>query len=87
MLTAKDLKLVGDLMDKKFENFAILIQQEFRNIHGRIDGVESQIDGVEQKLNEKADKTDITRLEHKFEGRLERAEDDMRLVKTKLKLS
>ena len=120
MLTIKDLKLIGELLDKrffgfskevdgkfisfeekfnnkfisfnehvdaKFDEFAILMQQEFRHIHGRIDN-------VEEKLDEKADKTDITRLENnlirienKFDARIDRADDNIRIIKTKLKLS
>lgn len=94
MLTAKDLKLIGDLIDTKvnaildlklderFSEFAILMQNEFRVIHAILETKADKVD-----LETKADKTDILRLENKFEGRIERIEDNMRIVKTKLKLS
>ncbi len=87
MLTKKDLFLISELVDAKFADFAILMQNEFRAIH--------------EILDTKADKTDIdrldnnmirlennmTRIENKFEGRIERVEDNMRIVKTTLKLT
>lgn len=86
MLTIKDLKLIGDLMDKRFEDFAILMQGEFSNIYSILETKADKSD-IEKILETKADKTDIGRLEYKFEGRLERNEDNIRIVKTKLKLS
>ena len=86
MLTKKDLFLISELIDAKFADFAILMQNEFR--------------AIDEILETKADKVDtacktdilrlennITRIENKFEGRIERVEDNMRIVKTTLKLT
>lgn len=56
------------------ENFAISVKNQF--------------DVVEQKLDTKADKKDIAKLERFFTGhenRLLRIEDNMQVVRTKLK--
>lgn len=94
MLTKKDLELIGEVINQtvptiverivepKFEEFAILIQNEFRVIHSILETKADKAD-----LETKADKTDILRLENKFEGRIERIEDDIRIVKTKLKIA
>ena len=87
--TKLDLKF-----DEKFEEFAILMQnkfraihEEFRSVHEEFTTVHEEFTTVHEILETKADKTDITRLENKFEGRIERVEDNMRIVKTTLKLA
>ncbi|MFT5180089.1 MAG: hypothetical protein ACI9GH_000408 [Candidatus Paceibacteria bacterium] len=84
MLTDNDLKRIGDLLDlkidKKFEDFAVLMQSEFSDIHKKLDYLD----------NTKADKSDIARLEGyimRSDRRVDRLEDDMRVVKTKLELA
>jgi hypothetical protein len=64
---------VPAIIDDKLSDFAVMVQNGFNEIHNI--------------LATKADKADITRLENKFERRIERLEDNMRVVKTKLKLS
>ncbi|MFZ4405594.1 MAG: hypothetical protein ACOYOK_15995 [Pseudobdellovibrionaceae bacterium] len=102
MLTKKDLVLIGEVVENiinvrvpeiverivepKFEEFAILMQNEFRAIH-ETKADKTDIDRLMEIIETKADKTDITILENKFEGRIERLEDNMRIVKTTLKLT
>jgi len=86
MLTKKDLFLISELIDVKFADFAILMQNEFRAIHEILDTKADKSD-IDRLIETKADKTDILRLENKFEGRIERVEDNMRIVKTTLKLT
>jgi len=96
MLTKKDLVLIGEVINQtvpaiiekivepKFEEFAILMQNEFRAIHetkadkNDILKLQNDISNLDNK---------VTRLENKFEGRIERLEDNMRIVKTTLKLT
>jgi len=96
MLTKNDLKLIGGVVEKiihetvpqivenivepKFEEFAIMMKNRF--------------DEVDEALDQKADRADIIRLENKitslenrFENRLCRNEDNIRIVKTKLKIA
>ncbi|MFZ4388071.1 MAG: hypothetical protein ACOYOI_07905 [Chthoniobacterales bacterium] len=109
MLTKKDLFLIGEVVENiinvrvpeiverivepKFEEFAILMQNEFRAIHEEFRVVHEEFKTVHGILATKANKvdtaskTDITRLENKFEGRIEKVEDNMRIVKTTLKLT
>jgi hypothetical protein len=86
MLTKKDLFLISELVDAKFADFAILMQNEFRAIHEILDTKADKTD-IDRLIETKADKTDILRLENKFEGRIEKVEDNMRIVKTTLKLT
>ena len=94
MLTKKDLFLIGELidtkidikLDEKFEGFAILMQNEFRAIHEEFRTVHETLETKANKVDT-ASKTDITRLENKFEGRIEKIEDNMRIVKTTLKIT
>jgi hypothetical protein len=104
-LTKKDLFLIGEVVENvvnvrvpeiverivepKFEEFAILMQNEFRAIHEEFRTVYGILETKANKadLENKADKTDILRLENKFEGRIERIEDNVRVVKTTLKLT
>ena len=100
MLTKKDLFLIGEVVENiinvrvpeiverivepKFEEFAILMQSEFRALH------ETKADKTDiLKLQNDISNLDnkVTRLENKFEGRIERVEDNMRIVKTTLKLT
>lgn len=102
MLTKKDLFLIGELIDtkidtkfdQKFDKFAILMQNEFRAIHEEFKDAHEEFKGIHEELEDiheilatKADKTDIVRLENKFEGRIEKVENNMMIVKTTLKLT
>jgi len=69
--------------------FTIAVKNQFDRIDKRFDKIETVL---EQKADKKdtATKTDIQRIEGYMLGkgnRLDRLEDDMRLVKTKLKLA
>jgi len=86
MLTKRDLQLINQntfkIITEEFSNFAILMQNEFKVIHAILETKADKID-----LETKADKTDIIRLENKLEGRIEKAEDNIRIIKTKLKIA
>jgi tetrahydromethanopterin S-methyltransferase subunit G len=90
MLTKKDLQQIEELMDKKFNSFAIIINNSFNDIYKKFDEVGKRFDRIELELSKKADKEDIIRLEGRLFGysnRLDKLEDDMRIVKTELKLN
>jgi len=88
MLNTKDLKLirevVSEVVNKELSEFAIMVQNGFREI------METKADKSDiERLDKDIVKleTKIDRLDNKYEGRIERVEDNMRLVKTKLKIA
>lgn len=107
MLTKKDLVLIGEVVENiinvrvpeiverivepKFEEFAILMQNEFRAIHETkadktdIERLENNMVRLESNMNRL--ENNMARLENKFEERIEKVEDNMRIVKTTLKLT
>jgi len=86
MLTKKDLFLISELVDAKFTDFAILMQNEFRAIHEILETKADKVDTA-SKTDILRLENNITRLENKFEGRIEKLEDNIRIVKTTLKLT
>jgi tetrahydromethanopterin S-methyltransferase subunit G len=86
MLTKKDLQQIGELMDSNLEKFAIIINASFDDVYKRFDGIDKRLDNIESRM---AEKIDITRLEGKLFGysnRLEKVEDDIRMIKTKINI-
>ena len=80
-------QIVENIVEPKFEEFAIMMKNRF-------DEVDEKFEEIEEKMDNKADKADIYRLENKitglenrFENRVCRNEDNIRIIKTKLKLS
>ena len=69
-------KIVHEIVSVEFSEFAIMVQSCFKEI------METKADKADV-----ATKIDIERLENKFEGRIERIEDNIRIVKTKLKIA
>ncbi|MEY2641131.1 MAG: hypothetical protein RL150_524 [Candidatus Parcubacteria bacterium] len=91
MLTSEDLQKISDLIQQSIERafeenltpFAISVQQQFAAIDARFDAADRRADTF-------ATKTDIARLEGILtghNGRIDRLEDDVRVIKTKLKLA
>jgi len=78
-----DLKvpvIVEKIVGIELSDFAAMVQNGFSEINTRFNL-------MEEKLDKKADKADIVRLKNKFESRICKLEDGMRLVKTKLKIA
>ena len=73
-------QIVENIVEPKFEEFAIMMKNRF-------DEVDEKFEEIEEKIDQKADKNDILRLENRFENRLCLTEDNIRIVKTKLKIS
>ena len=66
-------KTVDNIVENRLSDFAIMVQNGFNEIH--------------EILATKADKVDLERLENKFSMRMDKAEDNIRIIKTQLKLS
>lgn len=87
MLTLEDKKYIKDRIGKKIDNLAVLIQKSFAQVSLRAD-----MEAIEVRMNDRFDKIDyrLDVIEYKIIGgqgrRLEKIEDDMRVVKTKLDL-
>jgi hypothetical protein len=95
MLNTKDLKLirevvsevVSEVVNSELSEFAIMVQNGFREImETKADkadvATKIDIERLETELGAKID-----RLDNKFEGRIEKAEDNIRVIKTKLKIA
>lgn len=66
-------KTVDEIVENRLSDFAIMVQSGFNEIH--------------EILATKADKVDLERLENKFSIRMDIAEENIRIIKTQLKLS
>lgn len=91
MLTSEDFQKISNLIEHAIERgfeknltpFAISVQQQFAAIDARFDAADRRADTF-------ATKTDIARLEGILTGnstRIDRLEDDVRIIKTKLRLA
>ncbi len=66
------------------------VYERFDSMDIRLDAMDTRFDQADERADAFATKTDIARLEGVMLGnihRIERLEDDMRVVKTKLKLA
>lgn len=52
MLDTQDIKNISDLMDKKVEDFAQIVQSGFAEMDKRFDGVDKRFDKIETDLKE-----------------------------------
>lgn len=95
MLNTKDLeliegivkKIVHEVVNSELSEFAIMVQNGFREImETKADkadvATKIDIENLESRLGAKID-----RLDNKFEGRIEKTEDNIRIIKTKLKIA
>jgi hypothetical protein len=99
MLTKQDKNYIADAinnaLDKKFDDFATIIQSSFKNVYEKFDAVDNRFDAVDarfESIDERFDKLDyrLDVLEYKIVGgqerRLDKIEDDVRTIKTSLNL-
>lgn len=84
MLTKKDKKYIEDRIESKIDNLAILIQSGFKQIMA----TKADAEDVNKRFDKIDHRLDI--LEYKMIGthgrRLDKVEDDIRMVKAKFKL-
>lgn len=87
MLTKDDVKIISDLMDQKFDNFARIVKRSLDSKPDR-EEMEERFDILENRMDTFENKLDILsfRVEQNHSRRIEILEDDMRQMKTKLKM-
>jgi len=98
MLTKDDLKNIGDLLDfkikkeitplrKDFENFTIVVKNQFDRVDKRFDVLESDMTEVKSDIKEmKGDIKTLTKIQTNQVTLIDKHTDDIRMMKTKLKL-
>jgi hypothetical protein len=79
--------IVHEVVNAELSEFAIMVQNGFREImETKADkadvATKIDIENLESRLGAKID-----RLDNKFEGRIEKVEDNIRVIKTKLKIA
>lgn len=88
MLTKQDKTYINDLLDRRFEELAIMIQNGFAEIIGRVNVLESGVEKLEESVYEL--KTQVNTIEFKLinapSNRLDKIEDDIRQIKSKFGL-
>jgi predicted nucleic acid-binding Zn-ribbon protein len=109
MLTKDDLKNIGYLLDSKifplkedisslrkdFEDFTIVVKNQFDRVDERFDFLESDMDEMKSDINEmkddisemKGDIRSLTKIQTSQYQQIDKNTDDIRLLKTKLKLA
>jgi chromosome segregation ATPase len=82
--TKTELKAVEDRLSIRLDN----VEEKLDKVEERLDGVEERLGNVENKLSDIDDR--LTSIEHKnFHApnrRLDKVEDDIRIIKTKVGL-
>jgi hypothetical protein len=65
---------------------ARMVQNGFKDVDVRFNAVDARFESLEKKVDDGFEKVDIrlTKIENGHIGRIERLEDDMRVVKTKI---
>lgn len=87
MLTTSDLKQISDLMDVKFDSFAIIMKNALdtkpdrEEIEERFDAIDARFDRLEHKV----DALSFT-VNQNHDRRLEVLEDTVRQIRTKLQM-
>lgn len=88
MLTKQDKTYINDLLDRRFEELAIMIQNGFAEIIGRVNVLEFGVEKLEESVYEL--KTQVNTIEFKLitapGNRLDKIEDDVRQIKSKFGL-
>jgi len=76
-------KIVHEIVSEELSEFAMMVQNGFREI------METKADkaDIATKIDIERLENSMTRIENKFEGRIEKAEDNIRVIKTKLKIA
>lgn len=60
MLEKQDLQQIETIMDKKFDEFAVIVRHGFDETHQRIDSTNQRIDEVNQRLSTRIDDLTVT---------------------------
>lgn len=96
MLDTQDKKYIEDLMDKKFDDFAMIMKgsfdqvyQKFYEVDKRFDQIDKRFGDVDKRFDRLEYRMDV--LEYKVVGgygrRMDKIEDDLMVVKSKLDLN
>lgn len=99
MLTTEDVKIISDLMDTKFEDFEGKVDTKFDNfaimIKTALDSkpdreeMDERFNAIDERFDKLEHKVDVLsfRVDQNHDRRLDVIEDNVRQIKSKLKLS
>jgi hypothetical protein len=95
MLNKSDVKIIADLIfqseqrieekiDQKIDSLAVVTKNSFDYLDGKIDSVTSNLDDFRLEVNNRFDQAEFTMTT--FYARLDKTEDNIRQLKTKVGL-